>query len=309
MIRNSMLKSILNVSPEISNAIKSANPVVALESTIITHGLPFPDNYQLATKAEQLVREAGCVPATIAVIDGIAKIGLTKNEIKALARGKNNLKLSTNDLSVSIANAKTGSTTVAATLALADLVNISVFATGGIGGAHRGSEVTFDISADLKQLSISSVSLVCAGPKGILDVHKTIEILETLGTPVITYKSKNIPAFWSSDSGIKSPNVAKNLNQIALSHKTRALLGLKPGQLICNPIPKYAEISNKIIEPIIQQAITEASERKIEGKELTPFLLSKILTLTDGDSMAANKILFLNNVKLASKLAKKLSAS
>ena len=294
-------------SEEVSKALDAKSPIVALESTIITHGLPFPDNWELAIKAEDTVRSYGCTPATIAVINGKVKIGLTHGDIDNLAKGKNLSKLSTSNLSISIAKEEMGSTTVAATLVAANLIGIQVFATGGIGGAHRGSELNFDISADLQQLSKTKINLICAGPKAILDIPKTVEILETLGVPLITYKSKNIPAFWSFDSGIKSPNIVQNINQIVKSYQTRLLLGLQGGQLICNPIPKSDEISKDIIEPLIDLAVKEATAKKITGKDLTPFLLSKIKASTDGKSLIANKILFLNNVALASRLAKKLS--
>ena len=300
------LKNLISMSEEVSKAINNNIPIVALESTIITHGMPFPENLKMAIEAEQTVRQNNCVPATIAVIDGKIKIGLRKTEIENLASSKNILKLSTSDLAICISQNGSGSTTVAATLVLASLANISVFATGGIGGAHRGSETTFDISADLKQLSISPITVVCAGPKAILDIPKTVEILETLGVPLITYRSKNIPAFWSFDSGILSPLVINSVEEIAINHKMRLTLGFSGGQLICNPIPKIEEINNKIIDPIIKQAIEGAFLEKITGKQLTPFLLSSILSITKRKSLQANRALLLNNILLASQIAKKL---
>lgn len=301
------LKNLISISEEVSKAINNNIPIVALESTIITHGMPFPENLKMAIEAEQTVRQNNCVPATIAVIDGKIKIGLRKTEIENLASSKNILKLSTSDLAICISQNGSGSTTVAATLVLASLANISVFATGGIGGAHRGSETTFDVSADLKQLSISPITVVCAGPKAILDIPKTVEILETLGVPLITYRSKNIPAFWSFDSGILSPLVINSVEEIAINHKMRLTLGFSGGQLICNPIPKIEEISNKIIDPIIKQAVEGAFLEKITGKQLTPFLLSSILSITKGKSLQANRALLLNNILLASQIAKKLN--
>jgi pseudouridine-5'-phosphate glycosidase len=301
------LKNLISISEEVSKAINNNIPIVALESTIITHGMPFPENLKMAIEAEQTVRQNNCVPATIAVIDGKIKIGLRKTEIENLASSKNILKLSTSDLAICISQNGSGSTTVAATLVLASLANISVFATGGIGGAHRGSETTFDVSADLKQLSISPITVVCAGPKAMLDIPKTVEILETLGVPLITYRSKNIPAFWSFDSGILSPLVINSVEEIAINHKMRLTLGFSGGQLICNPIPKIEEISNKIIDPIIKQAVEGAFLEKITGKQLTPFLLSSILSITKGKSLQANRALLLNNILLASQIAKKLN--
>jgi pseudouridine-5'-phosphate glycosidase len=301
------LKNLISISEEVSKAINNNIPIVALESTIITHGMPFPENLKMAIEAEQTVRQNNCVPATIAVIEGKIKIGLRKTEIENLASSKNILKLSTSDLAICISQNGSGSTTVAATLVLASLANISVFATGGIGGAHRGSETTFDISADLKQLSISPMTVVCAGPKAILDIPKTVEILETLGVPLITYRSKNIPAFWSFDSGILSPLVINSVEEIAINHRMRLTLGFSGGQLICNPIPKIEEISNTIIDPIIKQAVEGAFLEKITGKRLTPFLLSSILSITKGKSLQANRALLLNNILLASQIAKKLN--
>lgn len=297
------LENLINFSDEVQNAQKNNVPIVALESTIITHGMPTPENYKTALEAEALVRQNSCVPATIAIIEGKIKIGLSTTEIKRLANSTVVEKLSVDNLSLSIAQRKTGSTTVAATLVLAALAKISVFATGGIGGAHRGCEKDFDISADLKQLEKTPINVVCAGPKAILDIPKTVEILESLGVPLITYKSQNIPAFWSQDSGIKSPLVAKTVKEISDSSRIRSIMGIQSGQLICNPIPKKNEINIKIIEPLIGNAIKLANKKNVTGKNLTPFLLSQILKSTEGQSLISNKALLLNNIDLASKIA------
>ena len=297
------IKKLIHLSDEIIAAKKNNLPIVALESTIITHGMPAPDNYEIALEAEHLIRRNECVPATIAILDGIIKIGLSKIEIKTLSKNAGAVKLSTDNLPLNIAKQKTGSTTVAATLVLSAMADIQVFATGGIGGAHRGCETDFDISADLKQLEKSPVNVICAGPKAILDIPKTIEILESLGVPLITYKSKNIPAFWSRDSGVKSANVAETVTEISNSFKIQSMLGLKSGQLICNPIPLKDEISIEIIEPLIQRSIKLANKHNITGKDLTPFLLTQILQNTEGKSLKSNKALLLNNIDLASKIA------
>lgn len=293
----------IQFSDEVLFAKKNNVPIVALESTIITHGMPMPENYRTAQMAEDLIRQHSCVPATIAVLEGEIKIGLSSNQIRALSQSKKVTKLSIDNLSLAIAQKKTGSTTVAATLVLSALAKIPVFATGGIGGAHRGCEIDFDISADLKQLEKTPINVICAGPKAILDIPKTIEILESLGIPLITYKSESVPAFWSRDSGIKSCHIAKSVKEISDSFKIRSKLGLQSGQLICNPIPLDDEISTEIIEPLISNSIKLANKNKIKGKDLTPFLLSQILKSTGGQSLKSNKALLFNNIDLASKIA------
>ena len=297
----------ISFSDEIKWAKKNQKPIVALESTIISHGMPFPENYDTAIQAEKLVREANVTPATMAVINGKIKIGLLQEEIKHLSKSKKVQKLSTNNISMSIVKKSTGTTTVAATLILAHYAKIPVFATGGIGGAHRGSEKNFDISADLKQLASSPINLVCAGPKAILDIPKTIELLESLGVPLITFKNKNVPAFWSRDSGINSPIVTSSVTEIVESYYIRSRLGLIAGQLICNPIPKKFEIEHGVIEPVIRKAMSTATKMNIQGKQLTPFLLSQILQKTSGKSLNANKELLFNNIDLATKIANTLS--
>ena len=299
--------NLICISDEVLLAQKRKRPVIALESTIITHGMPFPENYNTAIEAETIVRRNGAVPATIAVINGRIKIGLAKTDIKKLSKDRNVQKLSTNNLAMGVAKGQNGSTTVAATIAVAQLANISVFATGGIGGAHRGSEINFDISADLKQLASSPINVICAGPKAILDIPKTVELLESLGVPLITYQSKNIPAFWSRDSGLPSPIVAKTVKEIVKSFMVRSQLGIKAAQLICNPIPRKYEISASVIEPVIEHSIKHALKKSIRGKDVTPFLLAEVLEKTNGKSLEANKALLFNNIDLATKIANTLS--
>ena len=305
MLKN--LETLIVMSDEIILAKKQSKPIVALESTIITHGMPFPENYNTAIQAETIVRRNGAVPATIAVINGRIKIGLSEKDIKKLSKDRNTHKLSTNNLSMGVAKGQNGSTTVAATIAIAKFANISVFATGGIGGAHRGSEINFDISADLKQLASSPINVICAGPKAILDIPKTVELLEGLGVPLITYQSKNIPAFWSRDSGVPSPVVAKTVKEIVQSYVVRSQLGFQAAQLICNPIPRKYEINRTVIEPLIEHSIKHALEKNIQGKDVTPFLLAEVLERTNGKSLEANKALLFNNIDLATKIANTLS--
>ena len=291
------LQNLICIAREIASAKRHSKPIVALESTIITHGMPFPANYQTAIAAEQRVRKSGSIPATIAVFQGKIKIGLSTSEIKTLARSKSTQKLSIANLSMSLAQNVTGSTTVASTLLISALADIQVFATGGIGGVHRGANTTFDISTDLKQLASSPVNVICAGPKAILDLSKTVELLER----------RNMPAFWSQDSGLKSPIVAETVKEIVQSFLIRSRLGLTGAQLVCNPIPEKYEISIKLIEPLINKSIAKAKKNNVNGKALTPFLLSEILRETKGKSLEANKALLFNNIDLASKIAKTLA--
>tara|TARA_Y100000746_G_C15383985_1_gene399391 strand:- start:92 stop:1003 length:912 start_codon:yes stop_codon:yes gene_type:complete len=295
---------------EFSTEVKKANsmnmPVVALESTIITHGMPYPENLHTAKLVEDTVRDNGAVPATIAVIKGIINVGLNHKQLNFLSTCSKATKLSRADLAVCLSDKRTGSTTVAATMIIANSVGIEVFATGGIGGAHKGSEINFDISSDLYELSKTSVNVVCSGPKAILDIPKTLEILETLGVPVITYKQDNLPAFWSSSSELSSPLRMDDVNQISQAFITRKDLGIDGGQLIANPIPIHKEIPNNEISIFIKNALEAADKMGIKGKALTPFLLNKIHDLTNGRSLDANISLIINNAKLASKIAKSL---
>ena len=296
------MKSI-KFSTEVKKARSLNSPIVALESTIITHGMPFPKNLDTAKIVEKTVRDNGATPATIAVINGTVHIGLETKQLETLSKVKTSEKLSRSDLAICLAKKQTGSTTVAATMILANLVGIKVFATGGIGGAHRGSETDFDISADLHELSKTAVNVVCAGPKAILDIPKTLEILETLGVPVITYRQDNLPGFWSKSLTIKSPSRMDSTAEIAEAFRIRQELGLSGGQLIANPIPSSEEIPWPEISKVINQSISECQELKIKGKEVTPFLLNRIFEITNGKSLEANKALIINNARLAAKIA------
>ena len=294
------------IAPNVAEALTKKTPIVALESTIITHGMPWPQNLDMAKSVESCVREAGATPATIAVIDGVLKIGLSATDLTQLAQTKNAAKLSRADLALCMAQKKTGATTVAATMIAAKFAGISVFATGGIGGVHRGAENSFDISADLRELALTPVTVVAAGAKAILDIPKTLEVLETYGVPVICYRSDVFPAFWSARSSYPAPLRMDEAKEIALAHKMRAELGLSGGQLVANPIPLGDQIPQSEIDPMIAQALTEAAQQKITAKAVTPFLLSRIFDLTRGRSLTANIALVLNNARLAAQIAQNL---
>ncbi len=295
-------------SPEVAAALDAGRAVVALESTIITHGMPWPRNLETARQVEQAVRDEGAVPATIAVLEGQLHIGLTDAELEWLARASDVAKLSRADMAVCMAEGRTGATTVAATMIAAELAGIEVFATGGIGGVHKGAESSFDISADLQELAATRVSVVAAGAKAILDLPKTLEVLETLGVPVIAYGQDALPAFWSRDSGLKAPLRMDSPEQIARAHRMRARLDLPGGQLIANPIPQAAEIPLADLAPIIAQATADAEALGITGKAVTPFLLQRIFDLTGGASLEANVALVLNNARLGAAIALALTA-
>ncbi len=288
---------------EIENALKQGDPVVALESTIITHGMPWPQNLEMAQRVEAVVRENGAIPATIAVIEGNLHIGLTENALRQLAQTSDARKLSRADLAICLSQKATGATTVAATMIAAHLAGIKVFATGGIGGVHRGAEQSFDISADLHELAQTPVTVVAAGAKAILDIPKTMEVLETLGVPVIAYGQDDLPAFWSRTSGLKAPLRMDTAEDIAQAYAQRVVLNIPGGQLIANPVPQDSEIPQDQIEPVIQQALALADEQQISAKKVTPFLLGKIFELTGGASLETNIALVLNNAKLAAQIA------
>lgn len=293
-------------SPDVAAAKAAGQPIVALESTIITHGMPFPQNVETARKVEETVRAAGAVPATIAIMGGKIHIGLTDAELDSLGQAKNVAKLSRADLAVCLVQGGVGATTVAATMICAHLAGIHVFATGGIGGVHRGAEHSFDISADLMELAATPVTVVAAGAKAILDLPKTLEVLETSGVPVIAYGQADFPAFWSRSSGLKAPLQLNSAKEIAASQKLRSALGLPGGQLVANPIPREAEIMADVINPVINQALAEAEAQSIQAKEVTPFLLQRIFELTDGRSLEANIALVLNNARLAAEIAREI---
>ena len=294
---------LLTFSPEVAVALKDGAPVVALESTIITHGMPFPQNVEAARAVEAELRAHGAVPATIAVMGGRIHVGLTEAELDALGQAKGVAKLSRADLAACLATGGVGATTVAATMICARLAGIAVFATGGIGGVHRGAETSFDISADLPELAQTAVTVVAAGAKAILDLPKTLEYLETAGVPVIAYGQDAFPAFWSRDSGLKAPLRMDNASEIAAAARMRAALGLPGGQLVANPIPAEAEIARDVIGPVIEAALAEAHTQGIAAKAVTPFLLQRIFELTEGRSLAANIALVLNNARLGAAIA------
>lgn len=294
-------------SPDVALALEQNQPVVALESTIITHGMPYPQNLETARAVEGMVRDMGAVPATIAVLNGTLHIGLTAEQLEELAQAKNVAKLSRADLAACMALGGTGATTVASTMIAAHLAGIEVFATGGIGGVHKGAELSFDISADLLELAQTPVTVVAAGAKAILDLPKTLEVLETQGVPVIAYGQDDFPAFWSRSSGLKAPLRMDDAADIAAAHRMRGALGLPGGQLVANPIPAEHEIPPEELSPIIAEATLNAEEMQITGKEVTPFLLRRIFDLTGGQSLNANIALVLNNAALAARIADELA--
>lgn len=301
------LADLMTFSPEVAVARASGQAIVALESTIITHGMPFPQNVETARQVEAEVRAAGAVPATIAVMGGRIHVGLTPSELDSLGQATGVMKLSRADLAACLATGATGATTVAATMICAHLAGIAVFATGGIGGVHRGAEDTFDISADLLELAATPVTVVAAGAKAILDLPKTLEVLETHGVPVIAYGQDEFPAFWSRSSGLKAPLRMEDAASIAKAHRLRAALALPGGQLVANPIPVEAEIPRAEITPVIEAALAEAAAQGIAAKAVTPFLLQRIFELTEGRSLASNIALVLNNARLAAAIARALA--
>lgn len=293
----------LKLTAEVADALAEGRPVVALESTIITHGMPFPQNVDTARAVEDAVRAGGAVPATIAVMGGAIRVGLDAPALDALGQTPDAMKLSRADLAACLAMGRTGATTVAATMIAARLAGIAVFATGGIGGVHRGAETSFDISADLQELAQSPVTVVAAGAKAILDLPKTLEVLETLGVPVIAYGQDDLPAFWSRTSGLRAPLRMDDPATIAAAHLMRARLGLPGGQLVANPVPAEHEIPRHEIDPAIEAALAEAAAAGIAAKAVTPFLLDRMLALTGGRSLATNTALVLNNARLGAAIA------
>ena len=300
--------TLLHLSAPVADALAKGAPVVALESTIITHGMPWPQNLEMARKVEQTIRDGGATPATIAVLDGKLCVGLDDAQLEALAQTKHAAKLSRADMAVCMARGGTGATTVAATMIAARLAGIEVFATGGIGGVHRGAEQSFDISADLQELAQTQVTVIAAGAKAILDLSKTMEVLETLGVPVIAFGQDQLPAFWSREAGIAAPLRLDTAKQIAEAHRMRGALGLPGGQLVANPIPESAEIPRETMMPIIARAMEDATAHGIHGKAVTPYLLQRIFELTEGRSLESNIELVLNNARLGAAIAAEMSA-
>ena len=293
----------VSFSAEVAAAKAAGTPVVALESTIITHGMPYPGNLEMAESVEQIIRSEGAVPATIAVIEGQLHIGLDRAELHALAQASDAMKLSRADLAFAISEGRTGATTVAATMIAAARGGIHVFATGGIGGVHRKAEESFDISADLEELSRTPVIVVCAGAKAILDVPKTLEVLETKGVPVVTLGQDDFPAFWSRSSGLKSPLRLDSADRIAAFQRAREAFGIAGGMLIGNPVPEKNEIPSAEMEGYIAEALKRADAKGIVGKAVTPFLLASIFEITEGRSLTTNIALVENNARLAARIA------
>ncbi|MCR8967515.1 pseudouridine-5'-phosphate glycosidase [Streptococcus zalophi] len=298
------LNAYLEFSPEVEAAKAAGKPIVALESTIISHGMPYPQNVEMAKTVEQIIRDNGAVPATIAIMDGKYKIGLSEADLERLATEKNVAKVSRRDLAEIIATKRIGATTVATTMIGAAFAGIKFFVTGGIGGVHRGYEETMDVSADLEELAQTSVTVICAGAKSILDLPRTLEYLETKGVPVVGYNTDVLPAFFTGTSPYKLNTTADSVETIAAMVKTSDDLGLKGGILVANPIPKEHELDADYIDSIIENAVAEAEAKGIVGKDITPFLLSKIVELTDGKSLKANIQLVYNNAKVGAQIAK-----
>ena len=303
------MNQFLSISPEVQHALDNNMPVVALESTIISHGMPYPQNVETALRVEQTIRDNGAVPATIAIIGGKLKAGCTPDEIEYLGKkGQAVTKVSRRDLPAIIAGDEDGATTVTTTMIIAAMAGIKVFATGGIGGVHRGAETTMDISADLEELAMTPVMVICAGAKSILDLGLTLEYLETKGVPVIGYGTDELPAFYTRHSGFKVDYRVDSPEKLAKLFGIKQLLGLQGGILVTNPIPEEYSMPAEVINKAIDEAVAEANRLGIHGKETTPFLLAKIKDLTGGDSLASNIQLVLNNARLAAHTAAALSA-
>lgn len=302
-----MMQDYLSITPEIEEAIKAGKPVVALESTILSHGMPFPQNMEFAHKVEEIVRAEGAIPATTAIIGGKLKVGLTSEELDLMCKGEGVGKVSRRDVAVYLATGKTGATTVATTMMIAAMAGIKVFATGGIGGVHRGATETMDISADLQELANTPVAVVCAGAKSLLDLGLTLEYLETFGVPVLGLRTDDFPAFYCRSSGFKLDYNAATEAEVAKIAKTKWDLGLKGGLVIGNPIPEEYALDYDEMEKVIVKALELAKEQGIHGKDTTPFLLSHIKDMTDDVSFASNLQLAYNNAKAASKIAVELA--
>ena len=298
------MKSYIEIHPTVKKALEENLPVVALESTIISHGMPYPENIKMANRVEEIIRNEGAVPATIAILNGKIKVGLTPTELEELAKSKDVVKVSKRDFGFVLSQNKTGATTVSATMLIAEMVGIRVFATGGIGGVHRGAEKTFDISRDLEELANVSVAVVCAGAKSILDLGLTLEFLETKGVEVLGYQTKELPAFYSRESGFNLDYAMETPEDIAKLIHAKWNLGLKGGVVIANPIPKAFSMDSNVINSVIDQAILDANQDGIKGKDTTPYLLSKVKEITKGQSLDANLELVYNNAKLAAQIAK-----
>lgn len=298
----------LKVNPEVEAALKEGKPVVALESTIISHGMPYPENVATALNVEKIVREHGGVPATIGVIDGVGIVGMTPDEIEAFGKkGQEIPKVSRRDLATIMATGSWGATTVATTMILANLAGVEFFVTGGIGGVHRGAELTFDVSADLEELARTNVTVICAGAKAILDLPKTLEVLETKGVPVLGYGTDELPAFYTRKSGLSVDYNVKSPEEAAEIIKEKRELKLDGGVLITNPIPEEDSMDADAINAVIDKALAEMDEKGIKGKDCTPFLLARVAEITGGNSLAANIKLVYNNAAVGTEIAKAYS--
>ncbi|KAJ5076887.1 hypothetical protein M0811_00206 [Anaeramoeba ignava] len=307
---DSRLRKYFEIKEEVQNSLKNKKPVVALETTIVTHGMPYPKNVEIAQEVEQIVRENGATPATIGVINGKIHVGMTKNDLEFLAQQRiqgNVTKVSRRDLSFVVSQKKNGGTTVSGTMMISHMAGIPVFVTGGIGGVHRNAEITMDISADLMELMRTPICVVCAGMKSILDIPKTLEFLETNGVPTVGYQVKNFPAFFVHDSGFPSSCRLDDPKSCAQLIKTNSNLGIKSGILIGVPVPKKYETEGVMIENAIQKAIQESQNQKISGRDLTPFLLARVNELTQGKSLQTNTHLIKNNAKIGAQIAVELS--
>ncbi|WP_330389600.1 pseudouridine-5'-phosphate glycosidase [Geosporobacter ferrireducens] len=297
------MEKYLEIKSEIKKALADKKPVVALESTIISHGMPYPQNIETAKKVEALIRENGAVPATIGILQGKMKVGLTEEELNYMGKGEDILKVSRRDLPFVLAKELNGATTVASTMIIAALAGIKVFVTGGIGGVHRGAQETFDISADLMELAHTDVAVVCAGAKSILDIGLTLEYLETHGVPVVGFQTADFPAFFTRKSGYPVDYRVDTVEEVAAAMKAKWNLNLHGGMIIGNPIPLEHEMNRQLIDQAIADALKEANEQGIKGKQITPFLLSKIKGITEGKSLQSNIELVYNNARVGAQIA------
>lgn len=303
-----MLEKYLDINPEVKKALEEKRPVVALESTIISHGMPYPKNVETALNVEKIIRDNGAIPATIAILNGKLKVGLTEEEIEYLGKAAEKVvKTSRRDIPFIVARQVDGATTVASTMIIAALAGIKVFATGGVGGVHRGAETSFDISADLQELAHTNVAVVCAGAKSILDIGLTLEYLETMGVPVVGFATEEMPAFYTRKSGFGVDYRIDDTAELASAIKAKWDLGLDGGLVVANPIPEEHQIDSELINRAIDDALAEAEEKGISGKESTPFLLAKVKDITKGDSLEANIQLVYNNARLGAELAVEIS--
>jgi pseudouridylate synthase len=300
------LRALVDIHPSVAEALAAGRPLVALESTIITHGMPYPENLEMAQAVEDIIAEGGATPALIAVVDGRIKVGLSDAERTALGQARNARKASRADLAFAVSSGESAGTTVAATMMVAEWVGIKVFATGGIGGVHQGASESFDVSADLMELGRTGVIVVAAGAKAILDIPKTLEVLETQGVPVVGYQTDVMPAFWSRTSDLPIPLRIDSVQEIAAFQKTRDQLGVAGGMLVANPIPAADEIPQDVMQGYIAQAQADLESQGITGKDVTPFLLARLLELTEGASLTSNIALVKNNARLATEIAKAL---